>query len=58
MTANVFLDMKVMVLFAKISMSVRMVGMIAVGTQFALIQMDLGHVTAKLVLKKNGSLTV
>ena len=58
MTANVFLDMKVMVLFAKISMSVRMVGMIAVGTQFALIQMDLGLVTAKLVLKKNGSLTV
>ena len=58
MTANVFLDMKVMVLFAKISMSVRMVGMIAVGTQFALIQMDLGLVTAKLALKKNGSLMV
>ena len=54
MTANVFLVMKVMVLFAKISMSVPTADMIAAGIQFALTQRDHGHVTAKSVLKKNG----
>lgn len=56
MTANVFLDMKVMVLSVKISMNVHMVGMIVAGIQFALIPRVPGRVTAKSALKRNGSL--
>ena len=55
MTVNVFLDMKVMDLNVLISMNVPMADTIVAGIQFALIQMAHGHVTVKLVSKKNGS---